>query len=55
MGKMQAKIGLASVLWKYSVQYENPDDFGDMPELQKTQFFLRPAKPFKFKITPRAS
>ena len=52
---MQAKIGLASVLWKFSVEFKNKNDFNfsDMPELQKTQFFLRSAKPFNFKITPR--
>jgi hypothetical protein len=53
MGKLQAKIGLASVLWKYTVEFKDKDDFPDIAEFQKTQFFLRSSKPFNFQVTER--
>ncbi|KAG5681182.1 hypothetical protein PVAND_010640 [Polypedilum vanderplanki] len=53
MGKLQTKIGLASILREFSVEFTDKSMAQQHPGFQKTLFFLRSAKPFNFKVTPR--
>jgi hypothetical protein len=53
MGKLQTKIGLASILREFNVEFTDKSMADQHPGFQKTLFFLRSAKPFNFKVTPR--
>jgi cytochrome P450 family 6 len=53
MAKMQTKIGLLSILWKFTVEFSDTSCYDERPQFQKTQFFLRSAKPFNLKIISR--
>ena len=55
MAKIQTKIGLACILSKYNVEFSDKSQHVDRPEFLKTQFFLRSAEPFNFRVVERNS
>lgn len=54
MAKIQTKIGLACILSKYNIEFNDKNQFPDHPEFLKTQFFLRSAEPFNFRVVERS-
>lgn len=54
MAKIQTKIGLACILSKYNLEFNDKSQLMDPPEFLKTQFFLRSAEPFNFRVVERS-
>lgn len=52
MGKIQAKLGLATILSKFHVEFTD-QQVGDLKFDPTNHFLLSSDQPFNFKITPR--
>lgn len=53
MGKLTSKLGLAIVLSKYSIEFEDANMMNEELQFDPKQFLLIPVKKFDLKLTPR--
>jgi cytochrome P450 family 6 len=53
LGKLTTKLGLALIMWKFSMELNDKDMVDKELEFHPNQFVLTPLKPFNIKITQR--
>ncbi|MGL5405351.1 MAG: cytochrome P450 [Propionibacteriaceae bacterium] len=53
LGKLTTKLGLALILWKFNLEFQDKQMADKELKFHPNQFILTPLKLFNIKLTPR--